>query len=594
MLNKKDFATIGLFVSLVFYPLFFRLDFSKSNYGFFDITRMVPNYTWVYLLILCLLLSINIWFRNGVNLMHVIVASLLVYGLFSISQYPMITSGDVYYHGRGTLQVIQSGNVLVKDYYPRYWPGAFIIWGSLSIVTGLDVVTTNIILMLIITLISSVMLYLLGKEILSQKWAGLAAIVYLVTNAYAFHLMGRDHFAPQSLGFTQYLLTLYLFIRIWRKKELHRRTFCALVLILIPSVVLSHLYTSLFLLGLLFGVTILRARAFEKIRRIFLPKDLNEVRWKTRIAHFQIFALVWSIAWLVFNPGFKNTPLEFEWLAGYISGLPTYFYTYFATFVFNGGSNLKIVPITQEPLSITGVILRNYYLKPLLLIAGLLSLIIILWDRRDRKVSIYSGIFFGSALGVIFSGILAPFHMAQFSELLMFSLLPVCYLASRVFVKRGVRISACILTLLILPTFLCSFTYSSEYTGVMHPWEATSIQFLTNQSTSARIVTDAGTLGIYEYFNIYYNPVSSEEGIALLNINYSSRLINYTTLFDDTIGDFIVRSFRQEFSYNVFNTTFEERQEIWSVVDSRLCNKTNLDRTYDNGFVQIYSNKERG
>jgi len=128
----------------------------------------------------------------------------------------------------------------------------------------------------------------------------------------------------------------------------------------------------------------------------------------------------------------------------------------------------------------------------------------------------------------------------------------------------------------------------------MHPWEATSIQFLTNKSSSARIVTDAGTLGIYEFFNINYSRVSSEEGILLLDVNYSSRLVTHTMLFDDTIGDFIVRSFRQEFSYNVFNQTLEERQEIWSTVDAKLCNRTNLDRIYDNGRIQIYSNKERG
>lgn len=559
MLSKNFFISSILLISLAFYPLFFRLDFSGSNYEIFDILLMVPVYSWVYLLFTCLLLFLSTRLQKRISFMHVIVASMLVYGLYSISQYPTIINGDVFAHGGSTLRVISNGGTQTLNYYPRWWPGAFILWANLTGITGLDVVNTGIILTIVMMVTWCALFYLLAKEILGQQWAGLATILYLVTDAYVFRWMGRDHFSPQSLAFAQFLLFLYLLMSLRHKEKPHRRTLSALALVVVLCIVVTHGFTSLYMIFTIFGIMV-----FERQK-------------KNRLDGLKIFLFA-TISWLVW----------WQYNAGYTFQQAMLFLQHFLGSPGESKLAMTTVSVVTEPLPFIGMVLRNYYFKPLLVIVGLLSLIVVF---RDRKVKIVS-LFTGNLIGVILATILtftSPMKTAagQLSEVLMFVLLPVCYLASRIFVKRPryPKIFSFIIILLIVPSFLNMFTYSSEYANSTHQWEVASHQFLVEHiPTEAIIATDWLTHLGYRFFDIGYTPGKGAI-YDIDRINYTQWLNEHPTFFEGTL---ILRSFKQELIYNVFMPTFEERHNFWSEVDLNLVHNQSYSKIYDNGKAQIY------
>lgn len=555
----KNCISAILIISLVIYPFFFKLDFSKSNYEFFDIIRMVPTYAWVYLFILCSFLSVLVLLTERVTYTHVIIAVLLVYGLYVISQYPIEIHLDFFVHGRMTLQVILRGGIQVLDGYPRWWPGAFIFWAFSSNVMGLGVIETGIILTFVIMVTSSTLLYLLAREILGQQWAGLATILYLVTCVYAFHSMGRDHFSPGSIAFTQYLLFLYILIRI-EKVQKFKRTFYIIGSIMILCIVLSHGFTSLYLFSTLFGIM-----AIQKIRGTHLGSSLS----------LTFFALTSWFAWWLFNAGstFKEAIL---------------FLTPFLVSPMESKMTRIATPILEEPLPITGIILRNYYIKPLMLTIGFISLLVAFKHRKVKIVSVYSGVL----LGILASSAIALASPAetiviQLPRMLIFGLLPTCYLASRFFTKNALRakMSSCILIFLIIPSFLTMFTYHSEYAYTTHSWEITSYQFIASNVVNSSVLgSDSITHLAYRFFDIDY--LLGMGSLDITSINYTYRIENHPTFFK---GDVILRSFKQELTYNVFYKTFDERRGFWVKVDLNLINNQKYNRIYDNAYAQTYS-----
>jgi hypothetical protein len=409
--------------------------------------------------------------------------------------------------------------------------------------------------------LSSVLLWLLGKMILGQRWAGLAVMLYLTTNAYNFHWMGRDHFAPQSFGFIQYLIVLYLILRMTRIRG-SKSQIRVLSILSISSIVVSHPFTSVCVLFTLIGIM-----AVEKVSRIRLGVS----------AKLLGFTCTLWFAWWLFNAGptFKEA----------IDGLAHALRSPEAAKLVRYG-----VPISEEPLPILGIILRNFYFKPLMLILGLISLVIAFQGRKVKSTSFYSGVLLGTTVISILV-LMTPVEteIAQMSEILLFVLLPICFIASRALVKSRLRIkvSSIIISLLIVPSFLHMFTYSSEYAASTHLWEIESCQFLIDHVQTSIIGSDEYTHVVYRFLDIDYPAgIPGYGAIVLRYINYSSWLKDNPTFFE---GDVILRSFKQELTYSDFAKTLEERHNIWLKVDLNLINNQNYNRIHDTRYSQCYA-----
>ena len=546
-----------LLASLALYPVFFRLNVLESNYEFFDITCMVSPLAWVYLSIMCFLLSLHMLLEQKCDLVHVMVATLLVYGLYSISQYPTVINRDVWVHGRSVKQLIVYGATQLGGDYPKWWPGAFTLCAVSSITSGIDVVNASFILVGVLMILSSTLLYLLGRETVGHQWAGLVPILYYVSDAHVFRWMGRDHYSPHSLGFALCLLVLYSILRMIRTNS--SRAVSATLVVVVGSIVVSHPFSSFSLALSLLGIF-----ALGKTGRIKLGVSAS-LLWS---------ALIMWFAWWMYN-----SPFTFEEVVRTFD---------FAVYGFLEPIKLYgFASVTQEPLTWYGRILRDLYFKPLLLVVTSLSILVMFVEHRTKKVSFLTGVFLGSTL-VSFVSLMTPTgtYFTQFSQVLMVFLLPTCCIASRLFVNQRVASSGTLIMipLLLVPSFLTMFTYSCEYAEMTHTWEIAGFGFCSSHFSDTRSVgTDSLTEAAYRFFDLAHTPGA---GAAYLDqMNLTNRIESHPIFFD---GNVIMRSLRQELTYDRIHTTFGKRCDLWNMVDVNLASDRSYNRICDNSYLQLY------
>jgi len=555
-LEREKYYITALLILLALYPIFFRLDFSMSTYELFDVICMVPIYSWFYLLAICLFLSLYVLTKKTIGLIHVLAIIFLIWGLYGVSQFPSIMNGDIFVHEAFTKRLIFHGRTQALTWYPKWWPGSFLLKAILTEIAGLDVVDENMLLTYVNLVTLAAILYVLAKFIVGKKWAGLATTFYFVVNAYAFHLIGREHFVAQSLSFTIYLFTLYLLQKMQRNQKT-KNNYNILVFVTICSIIISHGFTSYMLLSTLAGIMVV-----QRIRKVSLGVNLKLL----------LASLTLWFSWWIFN-SFSTLEMAVNYLLSSLEFL-------------SGSQLVKLSgALAVEPLPLLGEILRNYYFKPMLLIVGLTSLIVLFKERNSRKASFYSGILIGTALASIIALISSTEAIEiQLCEILMFLLLPSSYLASRFLIgySRYIKILSCFILCLVPLSLATMFTYDCEYIACTHRWEILCVEFLEDHvPKDLTMATDSYTSHLYAFFDLNYTP----GGILLSkgSLNYTYILLDSPTFYE---GDVIVRSFRQEVVYNNYLERFEERRDFWSKVDTNLLLVNN--KIYDNEFAQVY------
>jgi len=538
-----------------------------SNFALFDITLMVTPYAWVYLFAVCALLSLDVYVERRCDLLHVLVAALLVSMLYTVSQYPAIVNIDTFLHGSSTNVVLtyRWGTYPQAYVYPTWFPGSFDLWAALTLTSGLTVINSGLVLIFAVLVSFVAILHLLGKKIIGDQWAGTAPILYLVADAFHYRWSGREHFSPETLGFLLFLMILYLFV-ISQSRGFDKTSRIKLKLLLtlaICTVIVSHPITAMFLWFALIAILLI-----QKITKAALGVD-----WVT----ISLLSTTWIGWWfLVAGSSFGQA---FSVLLGSLESSL-------------GNAKISTLVSVQDPLPLVGIILRQYYFKPLLVLVGASAVLAILLNRKVKITLFFAGIALGTAAA---SGLelLTPntAYFAQLSEMLAFSLLPISYLAARLFMKnqRAFKAIAILLPLLIFPSFLVMFTYSSEYTEISHPWQVNSYQFLTRSGPSVMVGTEQCSIGLdtysnygYQFFDVTYNPTEFSD---LTMVNYTRWLPNHPTFFNDPV---IFRSFEQDVTDNYITRAFQQRQQFWNQVDSNLTSDPVHDRIFDNSYAQLY------
>jgi hypothetical protein len=528
---------------------------------------MVTPYAWVYLFAVCALLSLDVYVERRCDLLHVLVAALLVSMLYTVSQYPAIVNIDTFLHGSSTNVVLtyRWGTYPQAYVYPTWFPGSFDLWAALTLTSGLTVINSGLVLIFAVLVSFVAILHLLGKKIIGDQWAGTAPILYLVADAFHYRWSGREHFSPETLGFLLFLMILYLFV-ISQSRGFDKTSRIKLKLLLtlaICTVIVSHPITAMFLWFALIAILLI-----QKITKAALGVD-----WVT----ISLLSTTWIGWWfLVAGSSFGQA---FSVLLGSLESSL-------------GNAKISTLVSVQDPLPLVGIILRQYYFKPLLVLVGASAVLAILLNRKVKITLFFAGIALGTAAA---SGLelLTPntAYFAQLSEMLAFSLLPISYLAARLFMKnqRAFKAIAILLPLLIFPSFLVMFTYSSEYTEISHPWQVNSYQFLTRSGPSVMVGTEQCSIGLdtysnygYQFFDVTYNPTEFSD---LTMVNYTRWLPNHPTFFNDPV---IFRSFEQDVTDNYITRAFQQRQQFWNQVDSNLTSDPVHDRIFDNSYAQLY------
>jgi len=549
-----------LIICLLIYPLFLRLDFTKSNFAYFDIIMMINNYAWIYLTITCLILSLIIVIQGKVTIFEVLIVSFLMVGLYVISQYPTIITGDVITHGFSTKEVIleHTTDTKISD-YPGWWPGSSIIYASLVEIAGLDLFDSNIILTIFSLVVSSLFLYLIAIKTLGRRWGGLGAILYFVAYAYSFRYAGRDHFSPQTVGFMGYLMLMYFWLFHIARKEgsgtngSKKRVIITYIITVL--IVISHGYSSfcavLFILGFIIFNHFIK---LYDVRVNYLSAVLIFISW-------WIFK-----ARETFNLGISSLSYLFEPELTKIH-------------------RVLLSPLSSEFFNLPkiGLLLRDYYWKPLLLVILITSIFTAWKYRLDRKVHFLTCVLFGSSIAMLIS-LLTPIESGiQFSIMMSFFLIPVSYMALFGFfrMKRNYLVSL-VIVMLIVPSFFTMFTIHSEYLSSLNNWEISGFQFITTKSSDSSVL-----LG--EPWDIYKQRYFEEDqSHDYLWIN--GRWENISK------GDFPVPATYSNNDFIVINS-FKSRSagSIWVSLEKRseiLRESSELMAFYDNGKFQLFYARE--
>lgn len=465
---------------------------------------------------------------------------------------------DVYLHGRAANEILQTGHTSFGG-YALWWPGAFVVWSSFMTITRLDIPESTLLLTLAMCALAAILLYLTGRRIHGERLGSVAGILYLSSTIYLYE--DFTHFSPALMSFTVFSLILFLSIGV---SSLRNPSVRVLFFVATAALVLTHPLAPLFLVaGIGVYIMLSRRRGYEMLPTISILgfSVVLYLVWVLNLAEWSIRSMT-NILWLsISNP----------------------FGTKLGTVAKN--------PWATQSMPAIGYFLRDNYFKPLMVSLGLLAFLGYARNRRDSSHRFLGAIFVGYLIASVVLLLSPRFEMGlQLERAMMFVLLPAAFLAVSSFSrsKRSI-LASLIIVMLLTPSFLATRTYFIEYEYSDHSWEMPAYQFLALHAVGAnRIASDSRSLIYYSFFD----PRQTDEGVRLSVANLTRQGSEHATFFDGN-STYILRSFRQELTDNAITPSFQERRVFWKVLDSRLEGISELNRTYDDSYIQVYFRKPR-
>lgn len=546
---------------LAVYPIFFRMDFATTtSFQVTDFLQMISPESILYLLVLCALMGLYIITLSDSKSTFIIpiIIVLVFFALFTVSQYPALSDKDLFNHGRLAVEITSSGHFpsasIPGNYYIE-WPGAFTIRAMFSLVLGLPDIESVRVLTVVFQILIVLFFYVFAKIKLRSFLAGLVPTVFLLSNL-VYTTSQIDHFCPQLFSLPLFLLILYCSTKNISRDNAAKMQIA--IIMLSFTVIISHSITAIFLLPALAGICLLNAYRSRRGEKTFSQMNFHLV--------FLLFVLF--LAWSIYSAGG-----EFS----------------------QGISQIALIEnpraVSQlQPLNYAGILLNSlgYYWKILDLIIVIAAFYLFIRFFRGgvkerENLVVLSGILLGVALGGLLFSFTGFFTLTR---TIMFVLIPASFLAV-LFAKRyaGQKVLAFALILLIIPSFLSIYSFSSENQTFQHTWEISACQWLSKENINRKTVSsDYDTMMIYSY----YDPNSWPGGIV-----GDEEITNYTIPLASNPffkGDLIIRSVRQDlFRTNVLQEGNNQGLEYWSQLDSYANNYSKLDKIFDNNYAKIYA-----
>ena len=565
MFEKRNIVNVAVLGAICFllaiYPLFFRMDFAgATTFDVTDFLHLISPAAIVYLLILCALLGLYIGTLSSKNTTFLLplVIVLVFFALFTVSQYPALSDADYFLHGRLAVEIIDSGHFpsasIPGNWYIE-WPGAFTMRAIFSLVLGLPEIESVRVLSFVFQILVVLFFYVFAKTKLGSFFAGLVPAVFLLSNL-VYTLSQIDFFCPQLFSLPLFLLILYCCTRNVSRDNATKMQ--AVIILLSFTIFISHPTTSVFLLPVLAGICLLNAYKSRHGEKTF-----SLINFRLVFLLFVLF-LAWSIfsAWGEFSQGISQIVLL---------------------------GNPRAVSELQ-PLHYEGILLNSlsYYWKivDLIIVIAAFYLFIRFFRgglKERENLVVLSGILLGVALGGLLFSFTGTFTLTR---TIMFLLIPASFLAV-LLAKRhvGQKVLAFALILLIIPSFLSIYSFTSKNQDFQHTWEISVCQWLSKENINRKSVSsDYVTMMIYSY----YDPNSWPNGIV-----GGEEITNYTIPVASNPffkGDFMIRSIRQDlFKTNIFEEGNNQGLEYWSQIDSFANNCSKLDKIFDNNYLKIYA-----
>jgi hypothetical protein len=560
---------IALLCLLTLYPLFMRIDYTSIDFTIHSQIHWFIPLPIVYLVTIQLVLIIGLLVsaHKFMGFLPFITTYVLVSG-FIVAQLPCTLQGDNLLHGANAKLIDIYGKVPpYSNTYAYRYPSLFILSSIFRSILGVEMITSNTLLVACLHIIITTALYAFLKGILDENDKVLAPLIC------AFNLLGNFHltyflsiFTPRLLSVPLFYLLLYTML----KNELKMKI---IGILLLGAIITGHpiapIYTALSVTGLI--------------------TCINNQDHRPKLRPLLLILVPW-IAWLIYKADY-----DFEWAVkiafGQLEG------PWHATYGISSSFIQEQLDFSKDALT---TFLRAYRILiitfPCLIggiAAGYYALQSTILGRKvphSQKVSLSFAIFFmfvGSLVFYIISGRGHDyFYLFSYPILLClaFSVMVTgTHFSKCKRVKAGnhgllITVASIALVIMLLLSFL-SIHSTRIYIG---PSDYSGLTFLANLGPDKEISTTGDLYYDYAMFNpSYFWP--GKVGRSLLIYASPQDLIEQSKKIPYVFGgEVVVRSSKQ-----VFGLYFSGLSpSFWKSVDKHLAEQHN--RIYDNGNMLLW------
>lgn len=386
---------------------------------------------------------------------------IILFVVYPIAQYPAIQSWDSFLHGMMSQEIVNCGYIPNYSGYFQY-PSAFLIESTFSIITGLPIIESGVILCSSLTVIFLLVLLSIGNAFLGRKMDWLMPTIYFV---FVFeYSTGALHYAPQFVGQLFYFISILIFFKLLKFED--TRKWGLLFIILLASLVTVHSFSMLYVVATIFALYL-----FGITKKLRLKANRTYISLT-----FLFFASILTISWYVFVAnGYLRSALSFTGLSSIGSLM--------------GGS-------VAVPLQGRVNVLLQLYRYGVYVLFGSISLVGLWRFRKQIEKKLVFGLVAGVILGTI-ALVPTPASWGGYRTF-YFGGAVVAILASYVLIdayEKNSKLKLCVkvlcstLPILILLTFTVSTMYLSNYSLYIHPNDVGVARFAVQYCTGSICTT---------------------------------------------------------------------------------------------------------
>lgn len=528
---------------------------------------------------------------DWIHLVVGILVVLLFYGYLPISQ-GTLRYMDSWYHSMTANYVVQNGNLNVFDVGYHNWPGFYLWYASLRMITGLDFPMLGRFVPTIMNVVFFIWLFLFYRRLSlgNGTTALLGLITFIVANdRFVFHV------AP--IGFTYAMLAVFIYLIFLRCSD---RRLWVISQVFLFAIIISHALSVLWVFSTILILLLI-------INWLLNTRSLLMYRLRTTLIFGVCVWISWFIYWVA----------EYWWRYGIGN------FSEAIGRILGGGSPLEYTPSywrfgVNPPLEAQFSTLTILATVLFLALLGTFKLfsdhdliklrkngkkLQVAFNFRKQKLNKKSLPFLtllALLAGVFASGfipfLLSPGILAE--RLLLFFWFPVSFFACSyvVTLQNKTLRRICILGLiwLLLPSFVT--IRWAEFHFVTHQWETSAFEFSASRTTPGPLVlTDQETGFILRYFSPNSTVISDysrawfggwhskygllKEVIPVIYIfigNASPTSYRWT---------YFIRSERQESRLGLI---YDYSPTLLKKADAFLDNTPPISHVYDNGHVRIF------
>ena len=215
-------------------------NFSVSTLWYYDFISMNFTILWisVALTVLVVLASLK---AGDVPLPSVVAVVIFFTCVEVFSNYPLLIWRDVYLQGSVAKAIIENGRIVPTwNTYGEANPGFFFLWSAFSMATGIDLVSSNLLVLLPVSvLLATAILFLIFRK-LSFGCPGAATLFAFLLANFNLNEFTFVHFNTRLFS----LILILLFVFFYADQRRSQST-NVLILLTFAALVVSHLLNSL-------------------------------------------------------------------------------------------------------------------------------------------------------------------------------------------------------------------------------------------------------------------------------------------------------------------------------------------------------------